>query len=206
MHKITSGSLFSLVASLFLLVSSTSCMRTPMAESVQNPENETFYESLINLKGKKLEGQTIYPEGKWAPFAGQPISLEVASCTKKELRIPIYIGGKVYRTLILERTADGFFLKHENKNDDGRSNQINLYGGQTEGNGTAYVQLFPSDAYTKNLMSLSTPSVWTLAFSSDRSTFSYLVESDGKLQMQIDFNLNDYLANMPVKTEPRSIR
>lgn len=181
-------------------------MRTPIAESAQIPANETFYQSLVNLKGKKLEGQTIYPEGKWAPFAGQQIALEVASCTKKEVRIPIFIGGKVYRTLILERTPEGFFLKHENKNEDGRSNQIDLYGGQTEGNGTAYVQLFPADLYTKNLMSLSTPSVWTLAFSSDRTTFSYLVESDGKLQMQIDFNLNDYLANMPVKTEQRSTR
>ena len=189
-----------------LFLFGTSCMRAPITKSAETPDNETFYQSLANLQGKKLEGQTIYPEGKWAPFAGQPISLEVSSCTKKEMRIPIYIGGKVYRTLILERTPAGFFLKHENKNEDGRSNQINLYGGQTEGNGNAYMQLFPSDTYTKNLMSLSTPSVWTLAFSSDRTTFSYLVESGGKLQMQIDFNVNDYLANMPTKPEQRSIR
>jgi hypothetical protein len=68
------------------------------------------------------------------------------------------------------------------------------------------MQSFPADAYTNNLLGLSSPSVWTLAFSSDRSTFTYLVESDGKLQMQIDFDLNDFLAVAPSKANQRSRR
>jgi len=179
-------------------------MRAPLTSSERIQPNEAFYQSLESLQGRMVQGQTIYPEGKWAPFAGQAISMEVASSTNSEMRIPIYIGGKVYRTLILERTPIGFMLKHENKTEDGHSADINLYGGHTKGNGTAFMQFFPADTYTKNLLSLSTPSVWTLAFSSDRSTFSYLVESDGKLQMQIDFNLNDYLASNANKPEQRS--
>ncbi len=189
-----------------LLSCTASCTRTPMAKSELVPASQTFYQSLENLQGRMLQGQSIYPEEKWAPFAGQEIAMEVTSATKNEMRIPIYIGGKVYRTLILERTPKGFMLKHENKKEDGRSHDINLYGGHTTENGTAFMQFFPADTYTKNLMSLSAPSVWTLAFSSDRSTFSYLVESDGKLQMQIDFNLNDYLATNANKTEQRSRR
>ncbi|WP_146153500.1 hypothetical protein [Adhaeribacter arboris] len=181
-------------------------MRTPVTKSATISASEEFYQSLGNLQGRMVQGQTIYPEGKWTPFAGQPISLEVTSHTKSKMRIPIYIGGKVYSTLILERTPTGFLLKHENKTENGQSHEINLYGGHTNNNGTAFMQFFPADTYTKNLMRLSSPSVWTLAFSSDRSTFSYLVESDGKLQMQIDFNLNDYLATNSNKTEQRSRR
>lgn len=181
-------------------------MRTPVTESNLNLVNDAFYRSLESMQGRKIGGYTIYPESKSALFGGQPIFLEVINCTKSEMRIPIYIGEKVYRTLIVERTSTGFFLKHENKKADGQAHAINLYGGHTKGNGTAFMQFFPADTYTRNLMSLSTPCVWTLAFSSDYSTLSYLVESDGKLEMQIDFNLKEYLATTADKTVQRSKR
>ena len=194
------------ILTTLLLFTTASCMRMPVTENNLNPANDAFYHSLESMLGRRIVGQTIYPEAKSELFAGQLISLEVTDCTKSEMRIPIYIGEKVYRTLLLERTPMGFFLKHENKKADGRAHEINLYGGHTKGNGTAYLQFFPADTYTRNLMSLSTPSVWTLAFSSDYSTFSYLVESNGKLEMQIDFNLKDYLATTVGKTEQRSKR
>ncbi len=189
-----------------VLFTAASCMRTPVTQNISNPANDAFYRSLESMQGRRIAGQTIYPESKSALFAEQPIFLEVINCTKSEMRIPIYIGEKVYRTLIVERTPTGFFLKHENRKVDGRAHQINLYGGHTKGNGTAYMQFFPADTYTKNLMSLSAPSVWTLAFSSDYSTFSYLVESNGKLEMQIDFNLQEYLVTAAGKTDQRSKR
>ncbi|QNF33114.1 hypothetical protein HUW51_10385 [Adhaeribacter swui] len=192
---------------VLLLFTFTGCMRTPTTgNSSLRTANEAFYQTLESLQGKKLAGQTIFPEMPSALLAGQPVSIEVASCTKSEMRIPIYVGEKVFRTLILERTATGFFLKHEIKKENGQTHEINLYGGQTKGNGTAFMQFFPADTYTKNLLSLSAPSIWTLAFSSDYSTFSYLVEKDGKLEMQIDFNVNDYLATTANKTEQRSKR
>ncbi|RDC65099.1 hypothetical protein [Adhaeribacter pallidiroseus] len=189
-----------------MLFAATSCIRTPVATKNYNPANDTFYQALESLQGARVIGQPLYPETKSTLFAGQLVSLEVINCTKSEMRIPIYIGEKVYRTLILERTPAGFFLKHENKQEDGQANRINLYGGHTKGNGTAYMQFFPADTYTKNLMNLSTPCVWTLAFSSDHSTFSYLVENNGKLELQIDFNLNNYLAATAGKWEQRSKR
>ncbi|QMU29790.1 hypothetical protein [Adhaeribacter radiodurans] len=204
--KIFRGLMAGVLYASFIIFTNTSCTRAPIAQSELVPAKEVFYQSLESLQGKMMQGQTIYPEGKYVPFVGQEIAMAVSSCTKNEMRIPIYIGGKIYRTLILERTPAGFLLKHENKKEDGRSNEINLYGGHTQDNGTAFMQFFPADTYTKNLMSLTSPSVWTLAFSSDRSTFSYLVESDGKLQMQIDFNLNDYLATTTGKGEQRSRR
>lgn len=195
-----------IILTLFVVFASTSCMRAPITKNSPRPVDDYFYRSLGSMQGRRITGQTIYPESKAGLFAEQPISLEVIYCTKSQIRIPIYVGATVYRTLILERTPTGFFLKHEHKKAGGQSHEINLYGGHTQGNGTAFMQFFPADTYTKNLMSLSTSSVWTLAFSSDYSTFSYLVESNGKLEMQIDFNLKEYLATTAGKIEQRSKR
>lgn len=191
---------------MLLVLGQTGCTRASVVQKSASPANDTFYQSLESMQGRKVAGRPVYADEKMAPFAGKAITLEVASCTKKEMRIPIYVGDKIYRTLVLERTPNGFFLKHENKTEAGRSKAVDLYGGQTVEAGTAFMQFFPADAYTNNLLGSSSPSVWTLAFSSDRSTFTYLAESDGKLQMQIDFDLHDYLAVTPSKTNQRSKR
>lgn len=181
------------LATLFLLLGlGQNGGRPPLNKVAGTPLNDTFYQSLQRLEGQRLAGRTIYPTGQRAPFAGQPIHLEVARCTKNEMRMPLYVGGKVYRTLILERTPTGSFLKHEDKTALSVAPVTSL--NEKQRTDPAYGPLSPADAANLPWPGPPATSVWTLTFNSDQSRFSYLMERDGQLQMQIDFDLPAYLA------------
>ena len=189
-----------LVALFLLLALGQSCMRTPITGTANTSANDAFYQSLRGLQGKRIEGRTIYPAGREAPFAGKPILLEVASCTKNEMRLPIYIGGKIYRTLILERTPSGFFLKHEDKTETSKAPVLPQSSGQPTTSGPS----FPPDTYLNNRIRPAASRVRTSAFNNDQSVFSYFMELEGKLPMQIDFDLPDYLAATTFKSNQQS--
>lgn len=154
----------------------------------------SFYEQLQLLCGKKITGEVLYPAGAEAPFRGMDIWLEVNQCTDQEIRMPVYIDRKIYRTLILSRDATGYTLRHEQKRANGTQADFSLYGGHSTGDDTGYLLVFPADGYTKQLMGADLNSVWSLAFNNDKTTLSYIAETDGKLNLQLDFNLTGQTA------------
>lgn len=153
----------------------------------------SFFDNLQGLCKKKFAGYIVYPAGKEAPFQGKKIWIEVASCSAKEIRIPINIGEKIYRTLILGRNESGVYLQHENKRPDGSQAEISLYGGKALSHQSPFLLVFPADSYSKQLLGSERNSSWSLSISSDKSTLSYIAESDGRLDIQIDFNLSTTL-------------
>jgi len=122
------------------------------------------------------------------------IWLEVAQCNQKEIRMPIYINEKIYRTLILSQDQSNYILRHENKRSDGTQAEISMYGGQTDGKKDAFLLLFPADGYSRQLLGAELNYAWSLAFTSDKSTLSYMIENNGKLTLQIDFDLSPVAA------------
>lgn len=136
----------------------------------------------------------MYPSGAEAPFRGLEIKLEIVQCSNQEIRMPIYIDNKIYRTLILIQDETGYSLRHENKRPNGTQADFSLYGGHTKEADTGYLLVFPADGYTKQLMGAELNYVWSLAFNNEKTTLSYMVETDGKLNLQLDFNLTNQTA------------
>jgi sugar lactone lactonase YvrE len=56
--------------------------------------------------------------------------------------------------------------------------------------GSGYLVVFPADGYSRHLLGGQLSYTWTLAFDNDRSRFSYMAETDGKLTIQFDFDLD----------------
>ncbi|GEO03477.1 hypothetical protein AAE02nite_11410 [Adhaeribacter aerolatus] len=154
----------------------------------------SFYKQIRLLCGKRITGEVLYPAGAEAPFRGMDIWLEVTQCNDREIRMPIYIDHKIYRTLILGRDENGYSLRHENKRPNGTQADFSLYGGHTTEPDTGYLLVFPADGYTKQLMGPEMNYVWSLAFDNERTTLSYMAEVDGKLNLQLDFNLTSQVA------------
>jgi hypothetical protein len=162
--------------------------------AVSNPRlpskaETSFYQQLKQHCGQKLNGEVLYPTGKEAPFRGMPIWLELEKCSDKEIRMPININQKIYRTLILSQDKTNFTLRHENKRADGTQAEISMYGGQTADIKDTYLLLFPADGYSRQLLGAELNYAWSLAFNSDKSILSYMIENNGKLTLQIDFSL-----------------
>ncbi|MGV3588247.1 MAG: hypothetical protein ACO1OF_14675 [Adhaeribacter sp.] len=154
----------------------------------------SFYKQLRVLCGKRIYGEVLHPAGAEAPFRGMDIWLEVTQCSDREIRMPIYIDNKIYRTLILGQDETGYTLRHENKRPNGSQADFSLYGGHTTEPDTGYLLVFPADGYTKQLMGSEMNYVWSLAFNNERTTLSYIAETDGKLSLQFDFNLTSQTA------------
>jgi len=174
---------------LFSLIGIGTVSCTPKILSETDADNY-FYQNLLKASGKKLAGTIIYPAGEEAPFKGSTIWLEVNPNSKKEIRLPIHTGEKVYRTLILERDEAGYSLKHENKKADGTHAEISLYGGHTAEVSSPFMLYFEPDVFTRHLLGTDRRN-WSLALSSDGSILSYIAEDDGRLMMQIDFNIQE---------------
>ena len=177
---------------LFCFLSLFTGCTTP--KPVARPAALSFYKQLQLLCGKKMNGMVLYPAGAEAPFKGMAIWLEVTQCSDRELRMPIYIDNKVYRTLIVGQDQTGYTLRHENKRPNGAQADISMYGGHTTDAGTGYLLIFPADGYTKQLMGPELNYVWSLAFNNERTTLSYMAETDSKLNLQLDFNLTSQAA------------
>jgi hypothetical protein len=172
---------------MFMLLSGGCGVTKP---SVATPVTSSFYQQLKMHCGQKLTGVVLYPSGKEAPFQGMPIWLELVACSDKEIRMPIYINQKIYRTLVLSQDKTHYTLRHENKRPDGTQAEISMYGGQTTGKTDNYLLLFPADGYSRQLLGAELNYAWSLGFNSDKSTLSYMIENDGKLTLQIDFDFN----------------
>ena len=173
----------------FILIVSSFLLPGCQNATPQKSPELSFYNNLQALCKNKYAGSIVYPAGKEAPFQGKKIWIELASCSAKELRIPINIGDKVYRTLILGRNENSVFLQHENKRPDGSQAEISLYGGRAVTLTSPSLLVFPADSYSKQILGAERNCIWTLSISSDKSTLSYIAESDGRLDLQIDFNL-----------------
>jgi len=174
---------------LLLLLGSFGCTNQMRPEK---KVEDYFYQNLKKASGRKLEGTIIYPAGEEAPFKGLDIWLEVNAKEKNEIRLPVYTGQKVYRTLVLGQDETGFWLKHENKKADGTHAELSLYGGHTEDVTSPFMLYFTPDVYTTRLLGTDQRN-WSLALSSDGSILSYIAEDDGRLLMQIDFDIKEPL-------------
>jgi hypothetical protein len=108
-------------------------------------EQDAFWSSLLDLCGKafeRIDAQYV---------------MHVRQCYADEIRIPVHVGNEDgswnrSRTWILTRTPDGIRLKHDHRHEDGTEEEITQYGGDTQDAGSAGVQTFPADAFTREFI------------------------------------------------------
>jgi hypothetical protein len=115
--------------------------------------------------------------------------MHVRQCFPNEIRIPVHVGsedGETWdrsRTWILTRTGDGIRLKHDHRHEDGSEDDVTQYGGDTAEGGSANIQTFPADDFTKEVIGALVPgaeaNIWRMeitpgevfAYRLTRSTF-----------------------------------
>jgi hypothetical protein len=110
------------------------------------PEQEAFWGSIESLCGKAFER------------IDAPYIMHVRQCFAAEIRIPVHVQDPdtgVWdrsRTWILTRSEAGIRLKHDHRHDDGSEDTVTQYGGDTDEVGTADIQTFPADEFTKTVI------------------------------------------------------
>lgn len=141
------------------------------------PEQDAFWTSILELCGQAFER------------IDTPFVMHVRQCSADEIRIPVHVFDEEEeswnrsRTWILTRTGEGIRLKHDHRYPDGSEEAVTQYGGDTDEVGTAGIQTFPADAFTREVIGELVPgarnNIWRMeitpgevfAYRLTRSTF-----------------------------------
>lgn len=115
--------------------------------------------------------------------------MHVRQCAPAEIRIPFQVGSNRSRTWIITRTADGLRLKHDHRHEDGSSDPVTHYGGDTRDAGSASRQEFHADAHTASLIPAARTNIWTIeVLPGDR--FAYALRREGTdRRFRVEFDL-----------------
>lgn len=147
------------IAAMFLLAG---CATTPPA-----PAADQWYARLSKLCGQAFEGRLVSDDAADASFAGQRLVMHLRQCSDGEIRIPFHVGVDRSRTWVVSRAASGLRLKHDHRHEDGSSDVLTMYGGDSRGPGTFVRQEFPADAhsiamFTAQNRAISNANVWAI--------------------------------------------
>ena len=183
------------------LVLSIACAQGSSPSAAPASPQDAWWNSLRALCGKAYAGELVSDDEADAALAGEPMTMHVRRCDARRIEIPFHIGENRSRTWVLTRTDGGIQLQHDHRHEDGSADAVTLYGGHTVDPGTASVQRFPADAYSKTLfaangLEVSTANVWSMELVSGER-FSYILHRPGR-HFRADFELGRAVPAPPV--------
>ena len=165
---------------------------------------DAFMARLAEHCGEAFAGRIVAdeppPEGD-DPFAGKPLVMHVRECTAAELKVPFHVGDDHSRTWVITRTDTGLRLKHDHRHADGSPDAVTMYGGDTDGAGTAVRQSFPVDAesvamFGREGLKASIQNTWAMEIEPGQR-FLYELSRPGGRLFQVEFDLSE-----PVELPP----
>jgi len=167
---------------------------------------DAFLAALSGHCGKAYAGRIVANEPAAAPgsppdpFEGKTLVMHVRECTPQVVRVPFHVGEDHSRTWVITRTRDGLRLKHDHRHEDGTSDVLTMYGGDTATPGTAGRQEFPVDAESKALferqgLKASMTNTWAIEIAPGQR-YVYELARPGRL-FRVEFDLTKPIAPPP---------
>lgn len=178
-----------LIAALSVLLSG--CAGTYFGTTRTHDPADAFMVKLNGLCGQRFEGRVVSTDAADENFRSQRLVMHVRDCSVTEVRIPFSVGEDRSRTWIVTRTETGVRLKHDHRHPDGTPHVLHMYGGESDGGGSAR-QEFPVDAFSialfnANDAAVSTTNVWAMEVWPDRM-FAYELRRQNR-HFRVEFDL-----------------
>lgn len=155
--------------------------------------HQAFFNNLASLCGKSFAGEQIYRSHHASGWADLDMVMHVTVCEPDQILIPFHVGEDQSRTWMFLAENGRLRFRHDHRYPDGTPEEENLYGGYADMSGDPFVQHFPADAYTANLIDGGGGNVWTVKIDEDFTTFTYRLERDGEKRLRVDFDLSNPL-------------
>lgn len=161
---------------------------------------DAFMARLASLCGKAFAGRVVTTDPADAAFAGKKLVMHVAACEPGRVRVPFHVGEDRSRTWVLTRTVTGVRLKHDHRHEDGTSDKLTMYGGDTITVGTATRHEFPVDVESIALFRAqgterSVTNVWAMEV--DETRFAYELRRPGR-HFRVEFELTQPVPAPPL--------
>lgn len=123
----------------------------PGAPVPERAPADAFLDALKTLCGQAFAGRVLTTDPADADFAYAALVMHARECSDTEVRVPFHVGEDRLRTWVFTRTEAGLRLKHDHRHEDGSSDVLTMYGGDTAEPGSATRQAFPVDQESKEL-------------------------------------------------------
>jgi hypothetical protein len=178
-----------------------SCNTTPKQVSVADdaiclPEGESaFFENLASLCGKSFKGKEVYIKPGRESWADKKFVMRVTLCDKDQIHIPFHLDDDHSRTWMFLIEDGRLRFRHDHRHKDGTPEDENLYGGYSDGKGTAYHQKFPNDDYTFEMLADSITRRWELLLDEKQKSLAYLLFLNDTLVFEAAFDLSKEIEN-----------
>lgn len=166
------------------------------------PAQDAFLAQLNALCGQRFEGRVVTTDAADARFAGERLIMHVRDCSPDEVRIPFAVGEDRSRTWVVTRTGVGLRLKHDHRHEDGTTDVLHWYGGDTTSAGTAERQEFPVDAESIALFkaegrSVSITNVWRVEVGPGQFAYQLMRQPPNARLFRVEFDLTRPVAAPP---------
>lgn len=174
--------------------STTPVTQSTLATTITSTAIDAFFQRLSALCGKSFAGKlAVFNETDIESFSG-PAVMHVRECSKEQIKIPFHVGENRSRTWLITRVGDGLRLKHDHRHEDGSSDALTMYGGDTAAgvSGSQMRQEFPADAESKAMfeaggLAVSVDNVWAVEVDPGRQ-FAYELKRPNR-HFRVEFDL-----------------
>ena len=173
---------------VFLILNSCGDRRQ-LGSELSDPAEKAFFNNLATLCGQSFEGDQAYMREGRESWAHMHFVMHVTVCEDDRIYIPFHLDEDHSRTWMFLVVDGKLRFRHDHRDPDGTPQRATMYGGYSDGNGTAFKQYFPADDYTIENRISSPSSIWIVELAEDLSTFSYSLFAGETKIFRADFDL-----------------
>lgn len=156
-------------------------------------EERAFFNNLAAHCGESFEGeQTFLAEGRES-WEDKDFIMHVTICEDDRIYVPFHLSDDHSRTWMFLVEDGRLRFRHDHRHEDGTPEEVTMYGGYADGEGTHYRQDFPADEYTCEMLPTACNAVWRVELTEDPPAFSYSLFDDGELLFSATFDLSEPL-------------
>lgn len=188
--------LLALVATLLAGCAGPQSVSAPASAAAEaTPPAAEFLAALNGLCGRAYAGRVVTNEPPQPndAFEGRDLIMHVRTCEPGHVLVPFHVGEDRSRTFVLTLVGDRLRLKHDHRHEDGTSDVLTMYGGQSTAPGTATRQEFPVDEdskalFTREQREVSNTNTWAMELHPGRM-FAYELARPGGRKFRVEFDL-----------------
>ncbi len=141
-----------------------------------SPQDQ-FWAALSSHCDNAYQGKLVSNDEADTDMQGAEMLMHVRTCSDEQITVPFHIkqAGAEWnrsRTWVFTRTGNGsktgIRLKHDHRHEDGESDDVTMYGGDTADAGTATKQDFPVDQFSIDMfkregLDVSVTNIWSVS-------------------------------------------
>ena len=156
--------------------------------------HQAFISNLKKLCGNSYRGEQIYRSHHGESWAHREMIMHVTVCEDDRVFIPFHIDEDRSRTWMFLSEDGKLRFRHQHLHEDGTHEDDSMYGGYATDEGTAFIQYFPADDFTAEVIPGGEGNLWTVAMDEELTQFSYRLDRDGEKRFEIVFDLTKPLS------------